>query len=193
MKKLIIAALLFVPMSAYAGGFPDPFEASNTAKDAYNYWIQQAIPEMAQTKTEASNAILDEQVLQVNVNTDFTNAKDYMNQAVNGIIGEANSNAAVSIKAADSEQDAEMAKQTQSTLAQAQTDANGALSSALSSSAKGDAATLASANSYTNTAQSNSEGFATAGDKTTLALANQTSANGDKATLASGQSVLHSR
>ena len=175
MKKLIIIALLFVPMSAFA--------ASNTAQDAYN-WIQQAIPEMAQTKTEASNAILDEQVLQTNVNTDFTNAKDYTNQAVNGILGEANSNADVSIKAADSEQDAEMAKQTQSTLAQAQTDANGALSSALSSSAKGDAATLASANSYTNTAQSNSEGFATAGDKTTLALANQTSANGDKATLA---------
>ena len=83
---------------------------------------------MAQTKTEASNAILDEQVLQVNVNTDFTNAKDYMNQAVNGIIGEANSNAAVSIKAADSEQDAELNK----SLAQAQTDVNGALSSALS-------------------------------------------------------------
>lgn len=106
MKKLIIAALLFVPMSAYAGGFPDPFEASNTAKDAYN-WIQQAIPEMAQTRTEASNAILGEQVLQTNVNTDFANAKDYTNQTVNGILGEANSNADVSIKAADREQDAE--------------------------------------------------------------------------------------
>ena len=82
MKKLIIAALLFVPMSAYAGGFPDPFDASNTAKDAYN-WIQQSIPEMAQTKTEASNAILDEQVLQTTVNTDFANAKDYTNQALN--------------------------------------------------------------------------------------------------------------
>ena len=86
MNKLIIAALLFVPMSAYAGDFPDPFQASNTAQDAYN-WIQQAIPEMAQAKTEASNAILDEQVLQTNVNTDFTNAKDYTNQAVNGILG----------------------------------------------------------------------------------------------------------
>ena len=94
MKKLIIAALLFVPMSAFA--------ASNTAQDAYN-WIQQAIPEMAQTKTEASNAILDEQVLQTTVSTDFTNAKDYTNQAVNGILGEANSNAAVSMKAADRE------------------------------------------------------------------------------------------
>ncbi len=177
-NKLIIAALLFVPMSAYAGGFPDPFEASNTAKDAYN-WIQQAIPEMAQTRTEASNAILDEQVLQMNVNTDFANAKDYTNQAVNGIIGEANSNAAVSIKAADREQDAEVNK----SLAQAQTDANGALSSALSSSAKGDATTLASANSYANTIQSNAEGYAMAGDKTTLTSANQTSANGDASTL----------
>ena len=35
-NKLIITALLFVPMSAYAGGFPDPFDASNTAQDAYN-------------------------------------------------------------------------------------------------------------------------------------------------------------
>lgn len=81
-NKLIFAALLFVPMSAYAFGIPDPFEASNTAQDAYN-WIQQAIPEMAQTRTEASNAILGEQVLQMNVNTDFTNAKDYTNQALN--------------------------------------------------------------------------------------------------------------
>lgn len=182
MKKLIIAALLFVPMSAYAGGFPDPFEASNTAQDAYN-WIQQAIPEMAQTRTEASNAILGEQVLQMNVNTDFTNAKDYTNQAVNGILGEANSNAAVSIKAADSEQDAEVNK----SLVQAQTDANGALSSALSSSAKGDAITLNTANSnaqgYANTAQGNAEGYATTSDKTTLASANQTSANGDASTL----------
>ena len=182
-NKLIIAALLFVPMSAYAGGFPDPFEASNTAKDAYQ-WSQQAIGDSAAANGLAQKDSLAEQVLQMTVNTDFTNAKDYTNQAVNGIIGEANSNADVSIKAADREQDAELAKQTTSTLAQAQTDANGALSSALSSSAKGDAATLASANSYTNTAQSNSEGFATAGDKTTLALANQTSANGDKATLA---------
>ena len=187
-NKLIIAALLFVPMSAYAGGFPDPFEASNTARDAYN-WIQQAIPEMAQTKTEASNAILDEQVLQVNVNTDFTNAKDYMNQAVNGIIGEANSNAAVSIKAADSEQDAELNK----SLAQAQTDVNGALSSALSSSAKGDASTLNTANvnaqSYANTAQSNSESYAMAGDKTTLTQADKTLANGDASTLASANQI----
>ena len=169
-------------MSAYAGDFPDPFQASNTAQDAYN-WIQQAIPEMAQTKTEASNAILDEQVLQTNVNTDFTNAKEYTNQAVNGILGEANSNAAVSIKAADNEQDAEVNK----SLAQAQTDANGALSSALSSSAKGDATTLASANSeaqgYANTAQSNSESYATAGDKTTLMQADKTLANGDASTL----------
>ncbi len=180
MKKLIIAALLFVPMSAFA--------ASNTAQDAYN-WIQQAIPEMAQTKTEASNAILDEQVLQVNVNTDFTNAKDYMNQAVNGIIGEANSNAAVSIKAADSEQDAELNK----SLAQAQTDVNGALSSALSSSAKGDASTLNTANvnaqSYANTAQSNSESYAMAGDKTTLTQADKTLANGDASTLASANQI----
>ena len=167
MKKLIIAALLFVPMSAFA--------ASNTAQDAYN-WIQQAIPEMAQTKTEASNAILDEQVLQTNVNTDFTNAKDYTNQAVNGILGEANSNAAVSIKAADNEQDAE-----------AQTDANGALSSALSSSAKGDASTLNTANvnaqGYANAAQSTAESYATAGDKSTLAQADKTSAQGDATTL----------
>ena len=183
MKKLIIIALLFVPMSAYAFGIPDPFEASNTAQDAYQ-WSQQAIGDSAAAKGLAQKDSLAEQVLQTTVNTDVTNAKDYTNQAVNGILGEANSNADVSIKAADTEQDAEMVKQTQSTLAQAQTDANGALSSALSSSAKGDAATLASANSYTNTAQSNSEGFATAGDKTTLALANQTSANGDKATLA---------
>ncbi len=180
-NKLIIAALLFVPMSAYAGGFPDPFEASNTARDAYN-WIQQAIPEMAQTKTEASNAILDEKVLQTTVNTDFTNAKDYTNQAVNGILGEANSNADVSIKAADTEQDTE-------TAAIAQSDANGALSSALSSSAKGDAATLNTANvnaqGYANTAQSTAESYATAGDKSTLASANKTSATGDATTLAS--------
>ena len=180
-NKLIFAALLFVPMSAYAFGIPDPFEASNTAKDAYN-WIQQAIPEMAQTRTEASNAILDEQVLQMNVNTDVTNAKNYTNQAVNGILGEANSNADVSIKAADTEQDTE-------TAAIAQSDANGALSSALSSSAKGDASTLNTANinaqGYANAAQSNSESFSTTGDKTTLASANQTSANGDATTLAS--------
>ena len=183
-NKLIITALLFVPMSAYAGGFPDPFEASNTAKDAYQ-WSQQAIGDSAAAKGIAQKDSLAEQVLQTTVNTDFTNAKDYMNQAVNGIIGEANSNADVSIKVADTEQDAEMAKQTQSTLAQAQTDANGALSSALSSSAKGDATTLASANSYANTIQSNAEGYAMAGDKTTLTSANQTSANGDASTLAS--------
>ena len=122
MNKLIIAALLFVPMSAYAGGFPDPFEASN---------------------------------------------------------------AAVSIKAADREQDAEVNK----SLAQAQTDANGALSSALSSSAKGDATTLNTANvnaqGYANTAQSNAEGYSTTGDKVTLASANQTSASGDASTLVS--------
>ena len=114
--------------------------------------------------------------------TGFNNAKDYTNQAVNGIIGEANSNAAVSIKAADSEQDTE-------TAAIAQSDARGALSSALSSSAKGDASTLNTANSnaqgYANTAQGNADGYATAGDKTTLASANQTSANGDATTLAS--------
>ena len=186
MKKLIIAALLFVPMSSYAyGGIPDRFEASNTAQDAYNWIQQQVIPEIAQTKTEASNAILGEQVLQTNVNTDFANAKDYTNQAVNGILGEANSNADVSIKAADTEQDAEVSK----SLVQAQTDANGALSSALSSSAKGDASTLNTANinaqGYANAAQSNSESFSTTGDKTTLASANQTSANGDATTLAS--------
>ena len=161
-NKLIIAALLFVPMSAYAGDFPDPFQASNTAQDAYN-WIQQAIPEMAQAKTEASNAILDEQVLQTTVNTDFANAKDYTNQTVNGILGEANSNADVSIKAADREQDAELAKQTTSTLAQAKTDANGALSSALSSSAKGDATTL-------NTANVNAQGYANAAQSTAESL-----------------------
>ena len=162
-KTLLVALLLIVPMSAYAGIFPDPFEASNTAKDAYN-WIQQAIPEMAQTKTEASNAILDEQVLQMNVNTDFADAKAYTQQAVNGILGEANSNAAVSIKAADREQDMELVKQTASTLAQAQKDANGALSSALSSSAKGDATTLNTANvnaqGYAQQAQNNSEAYA---------------------------------
>ena len=188
MKKLIIAALLFVPMSAYAGDFPDPFQASNTAKDAYQ-WSQQAIGDSAAAKGLAQKDNLAEQVLQTTVNTDFTNAKDYTNRAVNGILGEANSNAAVSIKAADSEQDAEMAKQTQSTLAQAQTDANGALSSALGSSAKGDASTLNTANSnaqgYANTAQGNAEGYATTSDKTTLASANQTSANGDKSTLSS--------
>ena len=177
-NKLIIAALLFVPMSAYAGGFPDPFEASNTAKDAYQ-WSQQAIGDSAAAKGLAQKDNLAEQVLQTTVNTDFTNAKDYTNRAVNGILGEANSNAAVSIKAADSEQDAEVNK----SLVQAQTDANGALSSALSSSAKGDATTLASANSYANTIQSNAEGYAMAGDKTTLTSANQTSANGDASTL----------
>ena len=162
MKKLIIAALLFVPMSAFA--------ASNTAQDAYNWIQQQVIPEIAQTKTEASNAILGEQVLQTTVNTDFTNAKDYTNQAVNGIIGEANSNAAVSMKAADREQDAELNK----SLAQAKTDANGALSSALSSSAKGDKVTLASANQTS-----------ASGDASTLVSANQAAATGDKTTLAS--------
>ena len=102
MKKLIIAALLFVPMSAYAGGFPDPFEASNTAKDAYQ-WSQQAIVDSAAAKGIAQKDSLAEQVLQTTVSTDFTNAKDYTNQAVNGILGEANSNAAVSMKAADRE------------------------------------------------------------------------------------------
>ena len=183
-NKLIIAALLFVPMSAYAGGFPDPFEASNTAKDAYQ-WPQQAIGDSAAAKGIAQKDSLAEQVLQTTVSTDFTNAKDYTNQAVNGILGEANSNAAVSMKAADREQDAELNK----SLAQAQTDVNGALSSALSSSAKGDASTLNTANvnaqSYANTAQSNSESYAMAGDKTTLTQADKTLANGDASTLAS--------
>jgi len=182
MKKFIIAALLLVPMSSYAyGGIPDPFEASNTAQDAYQ-WSQQAIGESAAAKGLAQKDSLAEQVLQTNVNTDFTNAKDYTNQAVNGVLGEANSNADVSIKAADTEQDTE-------TAAIAQSDANGALSSALSSSAKGDASTLNTANinaqGYANAAQSNSESFSTTGDKTTLASANQTSANGDATTLAS--------
>ena len=162
-------------MSAYAGGFPDPFQASNTAKDAYQ-WSQQAIGDSAAAKGLAQKDNLAEQVLQTTVNTDFTNAKDYTNQAVNGILGEANSNAAVSIKAADNEQDAE-----------AKTDANGALSSALSSSAKGDASTLNTANvnaqGYANTAQSNSESYAMAGDKTTLMQADKTSAQGDATTL----------
>ena len=169
MKKLIIAALLFVPMSAYAFGIPDPFEASNTAQDAYQ-WPQQAIGDSAAANGLAQKDSLAEQVLQTTVNTDFTNAKDYTNQAVNGIIGEANSNAAVSIKAADSEQDAEANK----SLAQAQTDANGALSSALSSSAKGDKVTLASANQTS-----------ASGDASTLVSANQAAATGDKTTLAS--------
>ena len=156
-NKLIIAALLFVPMSAYAFGIPDPFEASNTAQDAYQ-WPQQAIGDSAAANGLAQKDSLAEQVLQTNVNTDFANAKDYTNQTVNGILGEANSNADVSIKAADNEQDAE-----------AQTDANGALSSALSSSAKGDATTLNTANvnaqGYANAAQSTAESYATAGDK----------------------------
>ena len=41
MKKLIVAALLFVPMSAFA--------ASNTAQDAYQ-WSQQAIGDSAAAK-----------------------------------------------------------------------------------------------------------------------------------------------
>jgi hypothetical protein len=168
-NKLIFAALLFVPMSAYAFGIPDPFEASNTAQDAYQ-WPQQAIGDSAAANGLAQKDSLAEQVLQTTVNTDFTNAKDYTNQAVNGIIGEANSNAAVSIKAADSEQDAEVNK----SLAQAQTDANGALSSALSSSAKGDKVTLASANQTS-----------ASGDASTLVSANQAAATGDKTTLAS--------
>ena len=168
-NKLIFAALLFVPMSAYAFGIPDPFEASNTAQDAYQ-WPQQAIGDSAAANGLAQKDSLAEQVLQTTVNTDFTNAKDYTNQAVNGIIGEANSNAAVSIKAADSEQDAEVNK----SLAQAQTDANGALSSALSSSAKGDKITLASANQTS-----------ASGDASTLVSANQAAATGDKTTLAS--------
>ena len=169
MKKLIIIALLFVPMSAYAFGIPDPFEASNTAQDAYQ-WPQQAIGDSAAANGLAQKDSLAEQVLQTTVNTDVTNDKDYTNQAVNGIVGEANSNAAVSIKAADSEQDAEANK----SLAQAQTDANGALSSALSSSAKGDKVTLASANQTS-----------ASGDASTLVSANQAAATGDKTTLAS--------
>ena len=147
-KTLLFALMIFAPMSAYA--------ASNTAKVAYHR-SEQAIVDSAIAKGLAQKDSLAEQVLQMDVNTDVTNARTYTNQAVNGILGEANSNTAVSIEAADKEQDAELAKQVSSTLAQAQGYASKAQSSALSYLAKGDATTLASANDYTNQAQAQNE------------------------------------